>query len=381
MPDPTVEEEVKEQKALAFASKEKTAGLPPKLPKPGDPGYMGPVLPTGPTIPTVLRGRARFEYMVNQMGRSFGSGVWGHDFNTWVMGLKDDPSDPEFNLVLRWARAEAQKREAAGPAGTQGTKTYKGTLPIDPSTWKLPEDVIKATEGLGEVGKNTTTGVPGSPGSTAISKQKTDKISQMEWEEQLPRNRELWKQTVFKGGPEAAEMLQELGVTDPDLQKFLEGQGITLDAPDSNISLRSGAYVYMGKEYNSEYGAERDVYMYGDDAKNALATIDPAVIQSWQTQLGLDPTGKIDPDLAKFWDYAVSEARRYAATGNKVSVRDLMDMYVASAAKERARSGGGGGGGGSGLGEDNPEDQAAVDYYRAMMAILGDISGVPNAES
>lgn len=388
MADPTAEEEVRQQKQTTAAARAALPDAPPTLPKPGDPGFTGPVLPgPNPLVPTVLRGRARFEAMVNQMGAGFASGVWGHDFNAWVMGLKEDPNDAEFNQVLAWAKSNAKRHEQGLQAAitNQKDKTAKQKK-IDATTWKVPDNLgdPSAVSGLGT---GQVPGIGPSAQSASVNDalaekakgtptKKQQQIMKHEWEQE----RALWQQDTFKGRPMETGEAQEQA-QDPWLMEWLKKEGIVLQGDNKTVALRSGEYVYMGGEYSAEYDATRGVYMYADDAKNAIATIDPGVIANWQKQLGIEATGKIDPDVSKFWDYAVAQASRYAATGSKVSVRDLMDIYVASAAAERNRGGGGGGGGGAGGLEEDPEDQAAVDYYRAMMAILGDISGVPNAQA
>lgn len=316
----------------------------------------GPTPLTGPSLlptDTAKRGKARFEAeMSAAQGRIFG-GAWSHDFNQWVLGLREDPEDPEYNAILAWAKSNAERKEkgldaSANNAGEKGTEGFK-----------IPDGILK---------KPTLTAVQPAAGGD--------------------------KTPVFQGGFKSAESDAEFGKErfqggtlqtqkrpdddspgNAELNKFRREKGLMLPPEDASRAKTSGEYVYMGTEQNPNGKAQRDLYMTEADAKAAIGAIPEAKVAAYQKMLGLPQTGKIDGDLMTLWNNAVVQAQVYAQNGKKVSVQELFDVRVnALAARLKARGGGGGGGGG-GLQQD-PEDMAAADYYMAMMQILGDISGV-----
>lgn len=319
----------------------------------------GPTPLTGPSLlptDTAKRGKARFEAeMSAAQGRLFG-GAWSHDFNQWVLGLREDPNDPEYNSILAWAKGNAERKEkgldaSANNAGEKGTEGFK-----------IPEGILKKptlTAAQPAAGGDTT--------STAPVFQGGFKSAESDAEFGTER---------FQGGTlQTQKRPDDESPGNAELNKFRRDKGLMLPPEDASRSKTSGEYVYMGTEKNPNGKAQRDLYMTADDAKNAIGAIPEAKIASYQKMLGLPQTGKIDNDLMGLWNQAVQEAQVYATQGRKVSVQELFDIRVnALAARLKARGGGGGGGGG-GL-EQDPEDMAAADYYFAMMQILGDTSGV-----
>lgn len=350
---------------------------PPPIPKPGDPGFMGPVV--GGPPPMELRGRARFEHEANNI--RFSTGFWGMEFNNYVLGLKEDPNDPEYNEVLRWAKTKAQQELAKQSKLTERTRF--GSKPTD--LFKLPADASGRVSTLPSSNKSVTAVEGAQPDLTmgAFSGDTGDEEKKLERERQRTTKALPGKgEDIFKGRRISDEEVYEQHAEGQDayLNQFLQNQGVTLSGQTESTALKSGNYVYVGKEYDSATNTEHDVYMYVQDAEFALVDLGSAQIAAYQTALGLPSTGKSDPDLQKLWNYAVGQARGYAARGQKVTVKELMDLYVSSAAAENAKRGGGGGGGRNTIGE-TPEEIAAIDYYRAMMAVLGDISGVPDAKA
>jgi hypothetical protein len=158
----------------------------------------------------------------------------------------------------------------------------------------------------------------------------------------------------------------------PFLRQFAKLQGIDISRVGKEALTRTGDYVYAGTE-RDEYGFERPVYIFFADAKASMARWGPDRIKGFQRQLGLPQTGMAEGDLKKLWDYAVEVAQEYAKAGMKVDVQFIFDTVFKQAVAQYQASlrGGGGGGGGAGT-----EPLSEIDYYFAMMPVLGDISGV-----
>jgi hypothetical protein len=346
-----------------------TQGGPP-VPRPGEPGFMGP-LPPGVGPPVTLfgpRGRARFEDEANRQKaqNTFTTGFWGKEFNEWVLSLREDPNDPEYNQVLQWAKRKAEAAlKARNPVQD---RTRYGSKPLD--VFRLTED-----EQVPEPGGKVFGRIPGRGGTPGPTQEIDD--SEKRRERELRGDIRAAEQPVFKGRKITDDEIYEQHAVGQDayLNQFLANEGITLSGETKSTALKSGQYVYMGKEVDPTTHAEHDVYMYGQDAEFALVDLGSTQIAAYQKALGLQETGKSDPDLQKLWNYAVDQARGYAARGQKVTVKELMDLYVASAAAEAAKRASGGGGGGRSIPLED------FDYYRVMQQILGDISGVPDAQA
>lgn len=333
----------------------------PSIVRPGDPTFTGPVIPAPivPRIDTTLKGKARFDDMLNRNRPLFGSGIGGHDYNQWILSQPEDLSDPEYNQILLAAKAQAKRAEegfgqeaANAPFGTKIRKDAK----------RLKPPVTPADGGTGpaEAGLNV--------GPSLLADE----------EKRLEAERHKVLTQVFKGVPTSEASLGTRQGTDPMLSRFMDINGKPLEGPQAEYAKRSGAFVYMGAK-PSGIGVYTDEYVYTDDAKAALVTLGADRIKAYQTTLGMDATGVPMPGdpLDDLWQAAVKQAQNFAISGIKMSVIELFEGYVRANAGRAKRGGGGGGGGGGGFIGQNPEDVAAIDYYRAMMQILGDISGVP----
>lgn len=330
------------------------------------PPKLGPPLPGTTPSPTAgLTGRAKFEALVNSM--PFGKAAWGHDFNQWVLSLKPDPSDTEFNNILVWAQNNAKSHEA-GTAKSLGGPPEQGGPKSRLSALNLPADIPNAEENKNRFSVPGNVPPPSDPGGgppTGVAP-KVNEIDDRAGRREAGKVTK-WMQPTFKGAPIKPDEIYGAG-EDDFLHKFRTEQGIQLTDNDKSLALRSGNYVYMGTEHNTQYNVDRDVFYYVDDADNALVDLGPATLSGYQAALKNPVTGKTDKVLDGLWKQAVLDASKYAARGQKVTVRELMDLYVAG----QAGGAGGGGGGGAAKLED-------IDYYRAMMQVLGDISGVGHA--
>lgn len=399
MPEQTLEQQQAENVITQQQTPTTTTLTGPGLPPP--PVLQIPGVTTGPPppqVPLVLRGRSRFEAEVNANKSMFMGGIWSADFNRWVLSLKEDLSDPEYSAVLGWAKTEARKKQeeiergVAGVTPVEGFKVAEamaGTLPAPGQGLPTPETMAGAAvpvagpglrfpenpPGSPNVTIPATPGAPAKPGEPAKPGVKSDEQLQREQQTKLARAKRFESQTMFKGGPTdpfddrtPAEMEEE----------FIRNNGETHEGAGADYRKRSGAYVYVGTETDPETGAVRDVYVYAGDATAGLYALGPSEIKRYQAMTGAPQTGVPGPEdqLQAVWDYAVKTAQGYAQAGIKMSVREIFDNEMRNRQRAYANRGGGGGGGGLGGLEEDPEDRAAVDYYRAMMQVLGDISGV-----
>lgn len=331
---------------------------PPPLPLPGQPGFTGPA---GPSQAPVLTGKARLDDLIVRMQYVFGMRAEDEknlsynndDFYRWVLTLQDDPMDPEYSRLV--AAEKAHAREMLGDRAPSAS----GVAGPGPSGFSASGDRAKPPVAL--------------PPDPTVEGHRRRVENELYIQPELLES----KQTRFKGRQiDDSEIIDQGGVSsnqqDQYLQQFLENEGIQLTGTHKLNALKTGNYVYAGKETDEHFGTQHDVYMYEQDAKFALVDLGPTQIAAYQKALGLPATGRTDPDVQKMWNYAVDQARAYAARGQKVTVKELMDIYVASAAAESAKRGSGG------AGSTPLED---FDYYRIMQQILGDTSGVPNAQT
>lgn len=338
---------------------------------PPPPGVVPPGNPFAPpTLPPGLRGKAKWD-AIQQSKPGLFSGPMA--YREWLRTLPDDHSDPEYQSLLDTARKQALLDDPFSAARDSN----------DPNAPKLSGaiDAARAFSGKEDPNKPSAYGPMGtgptmqSAGGPLKPPGEEAKPLTPEDEKKLIREREKLKHTasqpVFRGRDVGTdELYQPAGPQDPYLQGFLSENGIILPGNDRNKALRSGEYVYMGTESNAELGTTRDVYMYVKDAHAQAVKVDGAVISKYQTELGLEVTGKMDGYLTQQWDWAVQMAQRSAVAGDKMSVREWFDIRIQSAIAQKKAGGSGGGGGGG------AQDLEEFDYYRGMMQILGDISGV-----
>lgn len=320
-------------------------------------------VPPGPLVPSGLRGVERWRY-VEKSSPGILSPL---DYREWLKSLPDDPGDPEYQAELDGARKRAL--------------VFNPNVAYD--DFSGVSKMRKRGEGVGKMRQREGTGPdwsdadspegappppppPPVPGVATLSRFQSEEESREAREAKAVSTR-----ATFEGRPIGSdELYGPIGIRDPHLDAYLAENGIALSTTDKSLALRSGKYVYMGTEHNDQYNTDHDVYVYVEDAQ--AAGVNPNVvpadlISSYQTQLGLPITGKLDQYLTQEWDRAVAMAQRYAQTGVKMSVIDLFKINVSSAIARKNSSGSGGGG---------AAPMEEFDYYRAMMQILGDISGV-----
>lgn len=350
---------------------------PAPTPTPG-PGGALPTPGPGASFPSQfgLHGRQRWDTVKSTAPGVFAGPV---AYRQWLEALPDDPSDPEYQAGLATERARFQKWwDAAGwaiPADVQGPNPYnQGKAPSFKDAMKKFQDYLAGQEtppnldpgGVGPSGMSAS-GPLGPPvGEAGKGKSQAERQGDLQDKRELPQAKYLWEQPTFRGRPIGTDEIYNNGaVQDPFLQGFLDENGIQLSGDTRAKATRSGQYVLMGTETNKELGASRDVYMFVDDAKAAGQRLDPAKLAKYQAGLGLVVTSQMDPTLENYWDQAVEMAQRSAVAGIHMSVEEWFDLTVSSAIAKKHGAGGGG-----------SEPMEANDYYRAMMQVLGDISGV-----
>lgn len=314
-----------------------------------------PTPPGGPVLATPMlgaTGKARWEELARK------APLGGHEYNQWVLSLKDDPSDPEYQEQLSKARYQAQAAE----------NKDKNARPFV----KPGQKGMMATRG-GEL-------PPGTPPSTMLHEPKSGRtpgkpLNPIEEQKQAMAEIKGASGEVFVGTPTSQEGLATPSGEDLVLNQFMSINGKPLPGPQGEMAKRSGAFVYMGITTSTTkhgYSADTNQYMYYKDAAAGLTALGAAKVKEYQATLKMDQTGIPDDSLQNLWDKAVSQAQLYAKANIKMSVKEIFDSYVAAnAAAAKGR------GGGSGFVGDTPEEIAAIDYYKAMMAVLGDISGLP----
>lgn len=337
---------------------------PTGFPLPSNPyvreGGPGDLIPIGSnTVPVGSQtetGRARFDTLMANAPGMFEKD--SYEYNKWVLSLQEDLNDIEFTRLLRQAKERAQlverQRTASQGEMRYGLKKVKAGEPAAP-TPPTPDGGVTGTL----------------PGTGPSSKSRFEKFEE-------GQHRDATRNTpIIQGIPTSSERVlgdpdNPGGEPDAFLQAYVNGTGLPVTDKQAQVAARSGQWVYGGQvdDPSGGKGYKRDLYVYVEDASAQLSSMPTDKIKAYQTKMGNTATGVVDPALQKLWDTAVATAANYARAGKKVTVQFIFDTLVAAQAAS-----GGGGGGGRFAGE-TPNEMASIDYYRAMMEILGDISGV-----
>jgi len=352
-------------------------------PPPGPPlPFVGPITGDKGNTPG-LRGTDRFRYVMSSAPPGM-TGEGTSDRDEWILSIPDDPTDPEFSKMLADAKvgAAARNRERSYER-THGGKhmpsladpNVKGptVLGVGALTAKGRVELQNPKPGP-DPGSQPT--LNGPPPTGPNQKQKNAKLD----EQEAKRHRFLYDgRPVIQGVPATAESIlgqaeeNPGGAPSPFLEQFARDQEINLNPDYTRAAVKTGDYVYVGErdDPGGGKGYTRAVYVYAKDAQAQIAKMPPDQIKKYQAKMGLPQTGLVDPELQQAWDYAVEVGRGYARAGMKVELKFIFETLLGSGSLSK----GGGGGGGRFAGE-TPEDMAGVDYYQAMMQVLGDISGV-----
>jgi hypothetical protein len=284
-----------------------------------------------------LTGKARFDFVMSRALPDEDSQ------DKFVLTLVEDPNDVEYTRLLRQAKAEARHRQelAMRPQGDS-------------------QPVV---------------------GSQAQAKRAAKEIDA---KADRPLHGYYEKEPVIKGMPVSAEGIfaeaaeaeaaaagKKVEQSSPWLAQFAKSKAIQISRPYAEALAKTHDYVFAGTT-KDRFGFVRPTWMFKDDAKASITAMPQAKIKAYQKKLDLPQSGLVDPDLQNLWDYAVAMAQNYNLAGQRVDLEYIFETLVnAQAAANAAKGRGGGGGAGA-------EPLTDVDYYFAMMQVLGDISGVEN---
>jgi hypothetical protein len=309
-------------------------------------------------------------------------------YDRWVMGLREDPEDPAYNIALRVVQGPAHRREQMrGDSATFGQQVSDPD--VTPEGFAARQQVMEDRDRL----RTVLVGPDGEP----------------------LREQQVVLDTTGQEVPLGTEAAA--GASPP----------LIVNAEDA---ARSGQFVWMGgmgaTEDAGRFGQLQvgaDAYMSAEDALMLPYRWGPEQIAYAQEAMGLDITGFADQSLISGWAHLVASAAGYAQAGRKVDPFMLLDMtFEATQAARRGSGGGGGGAAGpslsqttailnsvmleeagreatrdeaqqfhaafSGAGEVDPSQfatdwirgvvggeaasfQAATDYYQAMLSVLG----------
>lgn len=304
------------------------------------------------------------------------SGMWSHEFNEWILSIPEDPLDVGFTSQLRELQEKAREAESEIQAKKKADEEEIRRKRANASAASL------GTSGMVQPSTPTPDGIPTLPTDKPGGKIDTPVPTDEELEKDLKRatgkhNAKVRYEntSVFKGAPMDGQKLWKGTGGDPYQDDFYAANGKAMQGPDAEYARKSGEYVVMGYEVDPYTGGKRPIYVYKEDARSGLVAMGKNRIAAYQKMLGIPATGTDDGSLQGVWEDAIKSAAYKAQAGVKTTVQEEFDDLMSHYAAVKRSRGGGGVGGNGGL-EDDPEDSAAADYYMAMMAILGDISGV-----
>lgn len=308
---------------------------------PAAPDFIGPMAPK-PIEPdkSLELGRPRFERLLANAPAFTGSAA-SHDWDQWVLNIKDDPKDREFSLLLRDAKMGATRRErergntVTGPEDIEGTAAWSGK---------------RATERkLVEAGDT--------------KKRKAAEAAGKRIPNVIPKD--------IEGEPVVIGLDGKPVVTPTASIKGAGGQAVAQAPPsgtelETGKSVRDGTHVYIGQQaptvlgVRGARGAKGDpligqtrlqthsAYMSADNAATWPATWDPKDIAAFQHMFHLKETGIYDQTTYNKWNAVVKAGARYTAAGKKIGLTQLAVMIAGNPKKKGGGHGGGGGGGGGG---------------------------------
>lgn len=329
---------------------------------------MGPVDKTGATAALGMTGKQRWDWVATQAPS--GMVPQGHDWDSWLQSLPEDPNDLEYTRLLRQAKANAASRERL--RAEQGS--VSADLPQISSGDKGDGKVTPMITGIPGRGPKPPPEPAGGPGSPGTKK--------LDLEEQAQHRRESAGAPIIQGLPVS---VGDVGLKDPEnpgaapdpyVEQWVKDKNLELDKQSAQVAARSGMWVYTGETADPSGGKfyTRSMYVYVDDAEAQIAQFSTAEIKKYQKALGQPETGVLTPALQGKWHDAVQAGQMYARNGKKVELKFIFEQLIASDAM--AKAGRGGGGGGGAFGNESGADMVGADYYQAMMQVLGDISGV-----
>jgi hypothetical protein len=298
------------------------------------------------------KGQARFyALMSNGLGNPNST---QHD--EWLLQQQNDPSDPEFNLMLVGAKAQASERQqlrsSFGPgidtnveAAIERGEKPKPPEPSQPGVADKRVAFENANRGKNPVGGKQTADV------NATLAQKTSVADKRVANENTTRGKvpgEPTGQVIV--GLDGKPIQSPTPSTNPTQSKDLAQSPKAGTPADIGKQVQAGGYVYIGTDPGaSGVGAQgrtalnTDKYMKIDDAKDAIGGFGPDQLKAFQKMMGLPETGLPDAKTFTAWSNVVDTAERLTRNGIHM---DPMSIAVAFVKNGGGGSGGGGGGGG-----------------------------------
>lgn len=320
------------------------------------PGLNVPVL----DFEKKLRGRARLQDLITRNKGYHGKGVWSKEFNQWILAQATDSLDEEYTRALSQTQETARRIE-------RGDKVDRARLPwLDQAAQPKrtrPDAATDEEQLRAEKPKSPLQAKP----LTEEQQLREEKAYGAKWTQN----------SVFYGNP-MTERSAWSGKDDTELAKWMAREGKELGGNQAQFARTSGAFAYMGPSPASsvnEVGRRNETWMYTTTANGGLVVQGKDKVKAYQKRWGEPETGIPSDQMQNLWEKAVQHSQLYAQANIKVSVQEIFDSWLAQAEADRAAKKAAGGGRSSGL-EESAVDMAAVDYYRGMMQVLGDISGV-----
>ena len=387
-------------------------GIPtaPAGPAPLAPAFMpqpsGPPLPD-PTTPaaTAPAGVLRWEDMERRQAQILERG--SPDYDKWIMSLKPDGNDPQYDYALYKAQEAARKRQEDrdAQAAAQAAKAASDAAmakSLSPLAQTKPHDRAGKTGNKRDDAIDNILGFVKRKSRDPLSQNKPHDVGRYDqviasWSNDPNNPMGAFTAPVNHGETihdpnalpgngdpkDAKDANPALGDVAKD-NGFGDQNGVVRDDPQNTDPDKSSALVYWTTRKTSD-GSVQHVYMTSADAMKYLFTLPPDVVKKIQENWPgntVQATGYIlqgDP-IYQYWQKIVATAAVWHQMGSETSPMDFFEAEIqALIAKSKAGGGGGGGhGGGGGRGGAGAQGLAEYDYYQAMMQVLGDLSGLPN---
>lgn len=304
-------------------------------------------------------------------------------YDDWLLKQQNDPSDPEFNLMLVGAKAKAQERQTLrGLWDTDLSPTVEAAIergespkPPQPKEGLAPnEKSALATANQIAVKKNLTPEARGE-----VKQLKTDQAN-ANIAEKRAANEDATRGKVAGGyqqiiiGPDGQPIQSPAGNAPTPSQSGALSGAPTVSPQDVGKKIQQGGYVWWGSGQSpalppshkpgevpaggpqGRTNYDTDAYMSTDDAKNDIARWDPGQIKAYQKLMNLPQTGLPDAKTFAAWSAVIDTAERLTIAGKKVDPMTIALTY----AKNGGAGGGGGGGGGGGSGFKMSDVQALL---------------------
>lgn len=333
----------------------------PKLPPVGNDGVVSlQSLPgqsrieQNDTGDNVLRGRLRWNAQKQTAPALQGT----PEFDQWVLSLKTDPTDFEYNdalgLAQRIAQQNVRERQQEMQQNLKPPKSILASLKSGVQAG--------AKQGLEQGGYKTV-------GLTTDDERAMDRDQKRQANPYLGGNppnfvsydgikTDADKESLGGGTPKP-------GSQSSDIADSSAGADYA-DVTDDQY-IQAGGAVWVGDQMVQGPAGQKMVqgqYRNAADMMNDIYRWNSVQLAAFQKRYGLEVTGVQDDKTVQLWQWAVNTARYNTAMGQHRTVDSLL---VGATNNGRGRGGGGGGGGGGGV----PADAAKRLLNSAMKEYAG----------